>query len=289
MDVTVIGLGLIGGSLCAALRECGLAKRIRGVDTSPLHREQAVELGLVDTTLSLEGALAGADLVVLAIPVNDLIELLPKVLTLADPTTTVTDMGSTKELICRAVEGHPLRRRYVPSHPMSGTENSGPTSFVPGLFARKTAVICEKERCDPFHVERVEGMYRALKMRLVHMGAKEHDLHAAYVSHLSHVISFVLANTVLEKEQDVNTIFDLAGGGFESTVRLAKSSPTMWTPIFEQNRTHVLDALDSYLGHLRAFRDSLTQPSTDENFRLIESANRIRRALESMATRGTKT
>ena len=289
MEVTVIGLGLIGGSLCAAVRECGLAKRIRGVDSSPLHRAQAVELGLVDAALPLEEALAGADLVVLAIPVNALIELLPRVLTQADPSSTVTDMGSTKELICRAVEGHPQRRRYVPSHPMSGTENSGPTAFVPTLFARKTAVICEKELCEPFHLERVEGLYRALKMRLVHMSPKEHDLHAAYVSHLSHVISFVLANTVLEKEQDVNTIFDLAGGGFESTVRLAKSTPTMWTPIFDQNRTHVLNALDSYLDHLRAFRDSLTQPSTDENFRLIENANRIRRALESMATRGTKT
>ncbi len=289
MQVTVIGLGLIGGSLSAALRERGMVRRIVGVDASPTHCEQAMELGLVDATAPLEGALKGADLVVLAIPVNAIIELLPRVLSLADPTSTVTDMGSTKELICRAVEGHPTRRRYVPSHPMSGTENSGPRAFVPGLFERKTAVICEKELSDPAHVERVESMYRTLKMRLVHMSAKEHDLHAAYVSHLSHVISFVLANTVLEKEEDVNTIFDLAGGGFESTVRLAKSSPTMWTPIFEQNRAHVLNALDSYLDHLRAFRDSLKGPSTDENFRLIENANRIRRALDSMATRGTKT
>lgn len=288
MQVTMIGLGLIGGSLCAAMRQAGLARRIVGVDSSPQHREQAVELGLVDETAPLEQALVGADLAILAIPVNALIGLLPRVLTMADPATTVTDMGSTKELICRAVEGHPLRRRFVASHPMAGTENSGPKAFVSTLFARKTAVICEQELSEGSHVARVESVYRALEMRLVHMSAKEHDLHAAYVSHLSHVISFVLANTVLEKEEDVNTIFDLAGGGFESTVRLAKSSPTMWTPIFEQNRSHVLNALDSYLVHLQAFRDSLAQGSTDENFRLIENANRIRRALDSMATRGTK-
>lgn len=289
MRATIIGLGLIGGSLSAALRAKGVVRHLTGVDASEQHQREALELGLVDAVKPLEDALSDAELIILAIPVNALVEVLPRVLSMAAPEATVTDMGSTKELICRTVERHPTRRRYVASHPMAGTENSGPRAYVPTLFAKKTAVICERELTDAPHLERVEGLYRALEMRLVHMSAKEHDLHAAYVSHLSHVISFVLANTVLEKEADVNTIFDLAGGGFESTVRLAKSSASMWTPIFEQNRQHVLNALDSYLDHLRAFRDSLTGSSTDENWRLIENANRIRKALDSMATRGAKT
>jgi prephenate dehydrogenase len=215
-----------------------------------------------------------------------MVALLPRVLSLAPVSATVTDMGSTKATLCQAVADHPSRRRYVASHPMAGTENSGPTAFVRTLFRGKTAVLCDAEASGTEHLARVEGLYRALQMRVIRMSAADHDLHAAYVSHLSHVISFVLANTVLEKEQDVGTIFDLAGGGFESTVRLAKSAASMWTPIFAHNRQHVLEALDAYLGHLGAFRASLAAGSTDENRRLIENANQIRRALDSLASRG---
>jgi prephenate dehydrogenase len=289
MQVTVIGLGLIGGSLAAALRDAGFASRVVGVDASALHAHQARDLGLVDEVRPLATAMEGSPLVVVAVPVDALLGLLPQVLSLAPPEATVTDMGSTKATLCQAVAAHPTRRRYVASHPMAGTENSGPTSFVRTLFRGKTAVLCEVEASGPEHLARVEGMYRALQMRLVRMAPGDHDLHAAYVSHLSHAISFVLANTVLEKEQDVDTIFDLAGGGFESTVRLAKSAATMWTPIFTHNREHVLDALDAYLGHLNAFRASLVAESSDENRRLIENANRIRRALDSLAARGRPT
>jgi prephenate dehydrogenase len=286
MQVTLVGLGLIGGSLAAALRDAGFATRLVGVDESTLHAAQARQLGLVDEVGPLATAMEGSQLVVVAVPVDAMLTLLPQVLSLAPEAATVTDMGSTKASLCAAVEAHPARRRYVASHPMAGTENSGPTAFVRTLFQGKTAVLCDVERSGSEHVARVEGMYRALQMRLIRMPSGEHDLHAAYVSHLSHVISFVLANTVLEKEQDVDTIFDLAGGGFESTVRLAKSAASMWTPIFSHNKRHVLDALDAYLGHLTAFRASLAAESSDENFKLIENANRIRRALDRLAHRG---
>jgi prephenate dehydrogenase len=286
MQVALVGLGLMGGSLAAALRDAGLAARLVGADSNELHAAQARGLGLVDEVRPLEAALADAQLVILAVPVDALHALLPRVLSLAPEGATVTDMGSTKGSLCAAVKDHPRRRRYVAAHPMAGTENSGPTNFVRTLFRGKTAVLCDVELSGSEHVARVEGMFRALEMRLIHMPSGEHDLHAAYVSHLSHVISFVLANTVLEKERDVDTIFDLAGGGFESTVRLAKSAASMWTPIFSNNKQHVLAALDAYLGHLTAFRASLAAESSGENQRLIENANRIRRALDTMAHRG---
>ncbi len=286
MQVTVIGLGLIGGSLAAALRDAGQARHLIGVDANPLHAAQAVDLKLVDEVRPLEASLVGSQLIVLAVPVDALHVLLPRVLELAPAEATVTDMGSTKASICRAVAGHPGRRRYVASHLMAGTENSGPSAFVRTLFVGRTAVLCDVHDSAPEHVARLEAVYAALKLRLVRLSAEQHDLHAAYVSHLSHVISFVLANTVLEKEHDVNAIFDLAGGGFESTVRLAKSSASMWSPIFSDNKQHVLAAVDAYLGHLVAFRAALAAESSDEQRRLIENANGIRRALESLAARG---
>jgi prephenate dehydrogenase len=225
------------------------------------------------------------DLLVLAVPVDALAKLLPHVLSLVNEGTTVTDMGSTKEVICQAVRGHARRRQYVPSHPMSGTENSGPSAAYRGLFRGRTAVICNPEESAPEHVQRVEAMYQVLGMRLTRMGAEEHDLHVAFVSHLSHVTSFVLANTVLAEEKNANTIFDLAGGGFESTARLAKSSPSMWGPIFDQNRTNVVNAVDRYLEHLHAFREALVSTDTGEQRDLMEQANQIRRVLEQIGSR----
>jgi prephenate dehydrogenase len=252
-----------------------------------VHEAQALQLRLVDEVRPFETSMAGSQLIVLAVPVDALHQLLPRALDLAPAEATVTDMGSTKASICRAVATHPARRQYVASHLMAGTENSGPTSFVRNLFVGKTAVLCDVQDSAPEHLARLESVYTALQLRLIRLSAEGHDLHAAYVSHLSHVISFVLANTVLEKEHDVNTIFDLAGGGFESTVRLAKSAASMWSPIFTDNKRHVLDAVDAYLGHLTAFRDALAAETSDEQRRLIDHANGIRRALESLAARNT--
>ena len=283
MKTCVVGLGLIGGSLALDIRARGFTREIVGVDLNPAHAKQAQELSIVDRTTSLSEAVAEADLIVLATPVNGIERLLPQVLDLIRDHATVTDMGSTKEAICRSVAQHPRRNHYVASHPMAGTENSGPSAAISGLFALKTAVICNRDQSGASHLKRVEDLYRCLDMRLVYMSDSEHDLHAAYVSHLSHISAFVLANTVLDKEKYVeNTIFDLAGGGFESTVRLAKSSPEMWADIFNQNRANVLDALENYIAQLQNFRLSLQEQNPTQLKDLLVNANQIRAVLAQM-------
>ena len=288
MRLAVVGLGLIGGSLALDLKERGWAREVIGVDAHEPHCEQALRLKLVDRVSSLQEAVPAADLVILAIPVGAIQRLLPEVLTLAGPQTTVTDMGSTKVGICRAVISHPRRAQYVASHPMAGTENSGPTAALSGLFDGKTAVICDASASGSHHLERVRKMFETLGMRQITLSPEEHDLHAAFVSHLSHISSFVLANTVLAEEKNANTIFDLAGGGFESTVRLAKSSPDMWGPIFEENHANVVAALESYIAHLQEFHGALKSRDFKQTRRLMEDANSIRRVLADMRSRGDR-
>jgi prephenate dehydrogenase len=280
MKVTIIGLGLIGGSLGLDFKQNGLAQERLGVESSPENAQKALQLSLVDRVEDLGQAVPTSDLVILAIPVGAIIKTLPAVLDLAGAQTTVTDMGSTKERISEIALSHPKRAQFVASHPMAGTENSGPEAALKGLFRGKTAVLCDLDQSAPEHVGRVRKMYQALEMRLIEMSSKDHDLHAAYVSHLSHISSFVLANTVLQKEKDENRIFDLAGGGFDSTVRLAKSSPDMWAPIFEQNQANVLLALDAYIEQVRAFRASLVSKDPEACRSLMESANQIRHVLK---------
>ncbi|MGK5090312.1 prephenate dehydrogenase [Bdellovibrionota bacterium FG-2] len=284
MKLTVIGLGLIGGSVAIDLRRSGFVGEVVGVDSNEAHRAQALEMKIVDECLPLDRALKGAQLVVLAVPVHAIAAILPGLLDLVPADCTVTDMGSTKEGICKSVATHPKRGQFVPSHPMAGTENSGPGAALRGLFLGKVAVICDVAASDRLHLQRVEKMYEILGMRLLRMDSSEHDLHAAYVSHLSHITSFVLANTVLAKEQNVNTIFDLAGGGFESTVRLAKSSPEMWEPIFEQNRENIIHALESYIEHFQNFHRTLVEHAPAETRQLMADANRIRRVLNQINT-----
>jgi prephenate dehydrogenase len=285
MKVTIIGLGLIGGSLAMDLRKSGFATNLIGVDDNEVHREQARHRGLVDSIKPLEAAVAGADLVVIATPVNAVIKLLPEILARIESGTTVTDMGSTKEEICRAVADHPKRAQYVASHPMAGTEHSGPLAAFRGLFTNRTAVICDAEMSGALHLRRIDEMYEILKMRKTYMTSAVHDLHAAYVSHLSHISSFVLANTVLDKERDVEAIFDLAGGGFESTVRLAKSSPAMWSPIFEQNTDNIAAALGAYIEGLQVFHKALVEERYAETREQMTKANEIRRVLQSIGSR----
>lgn len=286
MNLSIIGLGLIGGSLALDLRKSGFVSQILGVELSTKHQQEAKNRGLVDDIVDLEQALKDADLVVLTVPVDVIVKMLPDILSKIKLETTVTDMGSTKSEICKSVHNHPSRSQYVASHPMAGTEHSGPLAAVRELFANRTAVICDAEFSGPPHLRRVDEMYDVLKMRKTYMKSEAHDLHAAYISHLSHISSFVLANTVLDKERDVKAIFDLAGGGFESTVRLAKSSPEMWLPIFQQNSQHVIDALQAYISHLQTFHQSLVTQKYEDTRSQMKQANEIRRVLQNIGKTG---
>ncbi len=286
MKVAIVGLGLIGGSMALDLREKNFATSIIGVEPNEDHQTKARNRGLVEAIEPLSEALKDTDLVLLAVPVDNIVGLLPQVLNQIGPHTTVTDMGSTKQQIVQSVRQHPRRAQYVASHPMAGTENSGPLAAVRQLFKDRTVVICDSDLSSAESLRQIDKMYDVLGMRKVYMSASEHDLHAAYISHLSHISSFVLANTVLGKQKNVHTIFDMAGGGFESTVRLAKSSPEMWGPIFNQNSEHVISALEDYIHHLQKFHASLVQKQPDQTKKLMSEANQIRAVLQSMTVPG---
>jgi prephenate dehydrogenase len=282
MKITVIGLGLIGGSLALALKDTGFATQIAGIDSNPDNAREALELGIIDSIGEIGKDISDAGMVVVAIPVNHTPDVLIKVLDLTGENTIVTDMGSTKKAICEAVENHPARKNYVASHPIAGTEHSGPKAAFKELYNGKIAIICDRHKSSDHALQVIEEMYRNLKMKLINMDSDDHDLHVAYVSHLSHISSFALGITVLDKEKDESTIFNLAGSGFESTVRLAKSSPEMWSPIFEQNSRYVSDALGEYIRHLQIFKSFIDNNEPEKSFELMKSANEIRRVLDGM-------
>ena len=277
--ICIVGIGLIGGSLAIQLHEKKLSSRLIGVDSDPDHARQALELELVDETLPLDEAIAVSDVIVLAIPVDKLVELLPGIMDRID-NQVVIDLGSTKRQLIDVIKDHPKRGRYVATHPMWGTEYSGPQAAVRGAYENKAVIICNAHESDADALQWVRGMYKKIGMHLLEMDANAHDLHAAYVSHISHITSFALANTVLEKEKEDNAIFELASAGFESTVRLAKSNPEMWVPIFIQNKEHVLDVLNEHIEQLKKFRDSIKNDNGNELRGLIEEANKIRRILK---------
>jgi prephenate dehydrogenase len=274
MKLTVIGLGLIGGSMAKDLRKAGFTHEITGVDANPENAQDALRLGIIDRIDSLEGAVVNADMVIIAIPVDKVLNTLTTVLDLISDQTTVIDVGSTKKLIAQAVENHPKRRNYVAAHPMSGTENSGPTAALEGLFEGKINIICDQEKCGPQHLAFAEKVFQVLGMDIAYMTSDEQDHSTAFISHLPHAAAFALANAVLDKE-DREIIFDLASGGFNSTVRLAKSSPEMWGPIFQQNKQYIVESLDVYIKHLKAFRKSI-ESDPEEMMALMKNANRIR-------------
>lgn len=289
MIITIIGLGLIGGSLALDLRKRGFASHIIGVDRSVSHEEYALDHGIVDEIKDLQTAVELANLVVLAIPVNAAITLLPKILHYADKETWVTDMGSTKWQLIEAIKDHPKRANFVASHPMAGTEHSGPTAAIYNLFDNKVAIICDENSSNPTAVMLVKEMYSILNMRLIQMEAQAHDTHAAYVSHISHISSFILANTVLDKEKNDAAIFNLASGGFDSTVRLAKSSPQMWSQIFEQNSENVLEVMDTYIQHLQNWRDLIAAGKFKDLEEEMAKANTIRKVLNTPHVERVKT
>ena len=279
-NVTIIGVGLISGSLALALKDKKLAKRVLGVSRTKESLDKAKALGIIDDGMELEQAVRQSDFIYVAIPVDVTIPVMRQVMDLITEDQIVADAGSTKWALCQSLSQHPLRGRFVATHPMWGTEYSGPESAVRGAFEGRACVICEREKSDPEALEKVETMYKKLGMHLVYMNAENHDIHAAYVSHISHITSFALANTVLEKEKEENTIFELAGGGFESTVRLAKSNPSMWAPIFMQNRENVLDVLNEHISQLRKFKSCLEKENTAYLKELMENANKISRILK---------
>lgn len=279
MNTTIIGLGLIGGSLAKDLRKSHFATHITGVENNPEHAKQALELGLVDKIEPLEKAVKNTDLVIIAIPVDKEVELLPRLLDLIGFNTTVTDMGSTKRVITETVKNHEKRKNFVAAHPMSGTENSGPTAALEDLFRDRITILCDQEDSGPQHLALVEKMFQSLGMDIAYMTSDEQDHSTAFISHLPHAAAYALANAVQDKE-DRRIIFDLAGGGFRSTVRLAKSSGTMWHPIFQQNRNYVVESLDVYIKHLQEFRDCMFNKEDERLMELIVNANKIRTILD---------
>ena len=279
MKITIIGLGLIGGSIAKDLRRSGFATEIRGVENQPENAASAVLLGLVDSVVSLDDGLQYSDLVIVSTPVDITRQLLPDILDRIESYTTVTDMGSTKRVLTGSVDTHPRRRNYVPAHPMAGTENSGPSAALENLFQGKIAIVCDQERSGPQHLALVEKMFYALGMNIAYMTSDEQDHTTAFVSHLPHAVAFALANAVRDKA-DRDIIFDLASGGFNSTVRLAKSSVSMWQPIFEQNSDYMTESLNVYIRHLEQLRDAIVNKDSPQLEKLISSANHIRGILD---------
>ena len=279
MTVTIVGTGLIGGSMALALKRHKIAKKIIGVDSNKTHIRKALDLKLIDEALPLNEAIQQSELIILAIPVDSARQLLPKIMDKVS-SQVVMDVGSTKGPITESIAHHPKRSRFVGTHPMWGTENSGPEAAEKSAFKGKVTVITDKENSDADALSLVKTIYEKLEMKILYMNAVEHDLHTAYVSHISHITSFALANTVLEKEKEKNTIFDLASAGFESTVRLAKSNPAMWVQIFLQNRSNILDVLDEHIHQLQMFRDSIEDQNDNDLNNLITHANKIRKILK---------
>lgn len=285
MTISIIGVGLLGGSFALSVREKYPKVRFIGVDASPVNGQLALAKGIVDELMPLTEAIAQSTLVVMAIPVNSIISLLPAVLDHLPPGATVLDLGSTKETICAVADAHPKRAQFVAAHPMAGTENSGPGAAFRELLPGKNLIICAREKSLPDSVILAESLFRDIGMKLFYMTPQEHDLHLAYVSHLSHISAFALGLTVLEKEKDQQTIFDMASTGFSSTVRLAKSSPQMWAPIFDQNRTNVSNALTAYIDFLQQFKQVIDNQDMATSLEFMQRANVIRRVLDGIEKR----
>lgn len=279
--VAIIGIGLIGGSLAKGIRRIYPKAAIYGYDRQKKHLDEAIKLGLVDQGGTSQD-LCEVDLVVLSIPVDAMIEQLPKVLHEVNENCLVVDAGSTKMAICKSVEQHHKRRNFLACHPIAGTEFSGPSAAFDGLYDGKTNIICEVEKTAFKLQEKALELFRELGMRIRYMNPEAHDKHIAYVSHLSHISSFMLGKTVIEEEQNERDIFDMAGSGFESTVRLAKSSPQMWTPIFEQNKTNVIKSLEEYIKNLEGFKKLLQQHDFEGVYAEMDNTNRIKQILEGI-------
>ena len=281
MNVFVVGVGLIGGSMVLDIKSNYPEAVIFGIDNNQNHIKEAVTLGVIDEESTLDG-IVNADIVIVSIPVDVQLGMIPKILDTINDDCLLIDVGSTKEDICKVLAKHPKRRNYLATHPIAGTEFSGPAAAHKGLFNQKTNIICEVEKTAFKLQEKALEVFSKLGMRIRYMDPKSHDKHIAYVSHLSHISSFMLGKTVINKEKNVRDIFDMAGSGFESTVRLAKSSPAMWTPIFEQNKTNVIETLEEYINNLQQFKKLMEQNDFTEIFNEMESTNHIKVILKGI-------
>jgi len=280
MIVTIIGVGLMGGCMAMDIRKAELSSKIIGVDHNESNLREALELGIIDESVDLELAVEQSDLIILAIPVDAARKLLLDILNVIPPKATIIDLGSSKQGICEASKSHKNRSQYVACHPIAGTEFSGPSAAHLGLFEHKVMIICNQNQSKKSSLVKANEIFKALNMTIIHMDAEEHDRHIAYVSHLSHITSFTLGLTVLDIEKDEKNIFNMAGSGFESTVRLAKSSPEMWGPIFRQNSDNLLLAIDAYMGKLAEFRQVIFEQKEGSAEKLMKEGNEIKRILE---------
>ncbi|OUL61338.1 prephenate dehydrogenase [Flavobacterium sp. AJR] len=281
MNIHVIGIGLIGGSMVLDIKELYPEATIYGIDNNEEHLQEAIALGVIDKASTFDD-LVTADFVIVSVPVDVALTVLPKVLDVIGENTIVFEVGSTKKPICEAVANHPRRRNFIATHPIAGTEFSGPSAAIKGLFKGKTNIICEVEKTTFKLQEKALQLFTAIGMRIRYMEPKSHDKHIAYVSHLSHISSFMLGKTVINKEKDEQDIFDMAGSGFESTVRLAKSSPAMWTPIFKQNKKQVIETLEEYISNLTQFKDLLAADDYNAIYEEMESVNKIKEILNGI-------
>ena len=281
MRVHVIGLGLIGGSLSFDIKDAFAEAKVYGYDLNKANEERALALGFIDDAFEWD-ELHLADIVILSIPVDAQQSVLPKVLDEINDDALVFDAGSTKAKLCEVVAQHPKRRNFLATHPIAGTEFSGPDAAVRGLFQNKTNIICEVEKTAFKLQEKGLEIFRKIGMRIRYMDPQSHDKHIAYVSHLSHISSFMLGKTVIDKEQNERDIFDMAGSGFESTVRLAKSSPAMWTPIFKENKENILETLEEYIQNLERFKELMEADNFDEVFQTMENTNHIKTILKGI-------
>ncbi len=281
MRVHIIGVGLIGGSFAVDIRNAFSDVQLVGIDNNPDHLKQALSLGIIDEVEELNDVKT-SDMVIVAVPVDVSIALIKQVLDIIEDHALVIDTGSTKGKLCEALSSHPNRRNFLAAHPISGTEFSGPQAAIKDLYRNKTNIICEVEKTAFKLQERALELFQKLGMRICYMDPKSHDRHIAYVSHLSHISSFMLGKTVLEKEKDERNIFDLAGSGFASTVRLAKSSPAMWSPIFEQNKENVVEILKEYIQNLNMFKDLLENNDFEGIFNEMEKTNHIKSILNGI-------
>ena len=279
--IYIIGVGLIGGSIALDIKSKNKNAKIFGIDTNASHLDDALKLGLIDEKADYED-LMEADLVVLSIPVDKAVLELPKVLDAISESTLVIDVGSTKYPLCKAIENHTMRHNFLATHPIAGTEFSGPKAAIHNLFQKKTNIICEVEKTTFKLQEKALQLFSDLGMRIRYMNPEAHDKHIAYMSHLSHISSFMLGKTVIEKEKNERDIFDMAGSGFESTVRLAKSSPAMWTPIFKQNRENVIETLDEYINNLKQFKSLMESDDFDEIYNEMQNTNHIKDILKGI-------
>jgi len=281
-NIYIIGVGLIGGSLALDIKNLDAVTTIYGIDKNDEHLDIALEKGIIDHKATIED-IKNADLVIVAIPVDVTVKELPKLLNMVSDDALIVDVGSTKEDICSAVENHPKRRNFLAMHPIAGTEFSGPNAALLGLYKGKTNIICEVEETAFKLQEKALKLFSDIGMRMRYMKPKAHDKHIAYMSHLSHISSFMLGKTVIEKEKNERDIFDMAGSGFESTVRLAKSSPEMWTPIFEQNKTNVIETLEEYINNLTQFKELMQDNDFEAIYNEMKNTNYIKQILNGIA------